>query len=231
MMYKTELKKEIDILIDSIKKQADRMNIQSNLSPVELEVLHHKIQKLYEKSILIHHLPKTDFPFATPPLEPVAGLPVQQKTEIPVTKDEPGALPTPIESSIETPSTTKTSAPPIPEAEAIAAGDLFGGTIQQEIKSAKPKPEKEREKTQNKPFRKPIADLKAAIGINDKFRFINELFDGNATEFNIALNQINSCTGYEDADTYITNIRSIYKWDQDKEVVVLFLDLVERRFL
>ncbi|MFI5149905.1 MAG: hypothetical protein ACHQRM_09250 [Bacteroidia bacterium] len=211
-MEKNGLKQEIDVLIESIKKQADRMNAQNNLSMVELEVLHHKIQKLYEKSILIHHLPVTE---EKKPVVPEVSLQVDVPQPPPVIQSDPGLQEKNAVTEEKTPEPFKQTV------------DLFGEPAKAKP-AVKAAPEKERVQ---KTIRKPIPDLKAAISINDKFRFINELFQGNATEFNIALNQINSCEGSDDADTYITNIREIYQWKDENESVGIFLDLVERRFL
>jgi hypothetical protein len=230
-MEKNELKKEIDVLIESIKKQADRMNLQNNLSMVELEVLHHKIQKLYEKSILIHHLPAKQEPvpaISTPSLPRTVNVeerislsvneePISDKTP----KQEPAI---PVQAvSVPEPEIQKT------QVESAPPADLFGSVLQPEQKTVvKAKPEKDRIP---KMLRKPVTDLQKAISINDKFRFINELFDGNATEFHVAVNQVNSCGNYEDADRYVSNIRDIYGWKEENEVVGIFLELVERRFL
>jgi hypothetical protein len=226
-MHKSEIKKEMDVLIDSIKKQADRMNAEQNLSGVELEVFHHKIQKLYEKSILIHHLPTKTEP--TPLLftekteespKPEKQTEILREVPVPVQK-----TPLVIQETEEKPVT--------PEAKPVV--DLFGNKSAANTKPApKLKPEKEKVPVVNAASRaanKPIPDLKAAISINDKFRFINELFGGNATEYHIALNQINTCSGFEEADIYVSNIKDIYKWEEDHEVVTFFLELVERRFL
>jgi hypothetical protein len=217
-MHKTELKKEIDILIDSIKKQADRMNTEMNFSKVELEVFHHKIQKLYEKSTLIHYLPaeeKTTIKSVPiPEIIPVA----EPKAEAPVLRESP-LVPVP----------PKGTELPKTEPAIKVTADLFGHAVHSDPQSqTKIRTEKE---PNSKPNRKPVPDLKSAISINDKFRLINELFDGNATEFNVALSQINNCPTFEEADIYVSNIRDIYKWPEEKESVVLFLDLVERRFL
>jgi|GEM_PF-1696654 hypothetical protein len=215
-MEKKALKQEIDVLIESIKKQADRMNAQDNLSMVELEVLHHKIQKLYEKSILIHHLPpseekKKEFTIQQQPAE---------EKIIPAVQQPDAVIHPPVQ---------KNSEEEKKQTDVKQTTDLFGETATGRSKvSFKTPAEKDR---QPKAIRKPIPDLKAAISINDKFRFINDLFHGNATEFNIALNQINSCQGSEDAETYVSNIRDIYQWKDESESVEIFLELVERRFL
>jgi hypothetical protein len=219
-MKKNELKKEIDALIDSIKKQADRMNLENNFSKVELEVFHHKIQKLYEKSILIHNLPVLE--------EHTIPQPERLTVQSPAPENQP---PPPIAKPLATEIEKKPEASPAekPVTETKVPSDLFGVVPNPENRPL-PRPRTEKE-IPAKTIRKPIPDLKTAISINDKFRYINELFDGNATEFNIALNQINSCRGFEDADIYVSNIRDIYKWPDDKEVVGMFLELVERRFL
>jgi len=222
MMEKKELKHEIDVLIESIKNQADRMNAQSNLSMVELEVLHHKIQKLYEKSILIHHLPAAETKVAETITVP---QPVIYK-EIPVRREEPlPEVPKKIPQADPEPSPMPVSKTTL---ESKTAVDLFGENATSEPKLVvKAKLEKEKGSS----MRKPVVDLLKAIGINDKFRYINELFDGNSNEYNIAINQINACSEYTDADRYVANIREIYHWSDESEVVSLFMDLVERRFL
>jgi hypothetical protein len=227
-MEKKELKHEIDVLIESIKKQADRMNTQESLSMVELEVLHHKIQKLYEKSILIHHLPATPKePLVAPPVTPaMVKEPEPMKAET-ITEEPKKEVVTEAAEKIQEP-ILQPSPPPV-KTETKPKIDLFGEETKSESKPVvKVKPEKDKGAT---PTRKPISDLPKAISINDKFRFINELFHGNATEFNIALNQINTCSEFNDADRYVSNIRDIYHWKEENEVVTLFLDLVERRFL
>jgi hypothetical protein len=235
-MEKSELKQEIDILIESIKKQADRMNTQNNLSMVELEVLHHKIQKLYEKSILIHHLPSESLRVTTEAA--TSPVPLSAVTEVP---QRQAAVPPP-ESKKEEPESVKPQPlkenghAPKPTLEVIIAGDnkstqdLFGEALKTEVKAGT-KAKTDKDAKPNGVMRKPITDLQKAISINDKFRFINELFEGNSTEFNIALNQINGCPEFDDADRYVSNLRRIYHWKDDSETVSLILDLVERRFL
>jgi hypothetical protein len=245
-MQKNELKKEIDALIDSIKKQADRMNTENSLSKVELELFHHKIQKLYEKSILIHHLPVEEekivlSPPAQIPVAPPAPIVQDVKPVVPVRfiREEapedhtPEPLKENIKNQQQVPEPVSIPKAEIPEIkktpEAKPANDLFGSTVQAESKMTfRMKTEKDKPP---RIVRKPIPDLKVAVGVNDKFRFINDLFHGNSTEYHIALNQINTCNGFEEADIYITNIREIYNWKEDSEVVAIFLDLVQRRFL
>jgi len=69
------------------------------------------------------------------------------------------------------------------------------------------------------------------ININDKFRFINELFASNATEYNIAVEQINSVNSIEEMNNYLKGLKSIYDWKDDSEVVKTMYSLANKRFI
>lgn len=71
---------------------------------------------------------------------------------------------------------------------------------------------------------------KMAININDKFRFINELFDSNATEYNIAVEQMNSVNSLNEMMSYLKGLTSIYEWKEDSEVVKNLFALAQKRF-
>ncbi len=77
----------------------------------------------------------------------------------------------------------------------------------------------------------PIKDLKAAIGINDKFQFISTLFNGDEKAFEQGVKTINGFKIYAEAQFWIkSNLREQYNWDETAEVVKAFDLLVKRRF-
>ena len=71
---------------------------------------------------------------------------------------------------------------------------------------------------------------KIVINLNDKFRVINELFAANATEYNIAIEQIDAVTSKNDLENYLNGLQSIYNWNDDNEVVKTFFSLAKKRF-
>ena len=78
----------------------------------------------------------------------------------------------------------------------------------------------------------PIKDLKAAIGINDKFQFIEILFGGEEKAFEQAVKTINGFKIYAEAQFWIkSNLREQNKWDDTAAMVKTFDQLVKRRFL
>jgi hypothetical protein len=77
----------------------------------------------------------------------------------------------------------------------------------------------------------PIKDLKAAIGINDKFQFTATLFNGDEKAFEMAVKTINGFKIYAEAQFWIkSNLREQNKWDESADAVKAFDLLVKRRF-
>ena len=77
-------------------------------------------------------------------------------------------------------------------------------------------------------FTKPVKDVRKAMGINDRFFYQRELFDGNADLFNQTLDQINSMNSFDDAKNFLI---SNFKWDKESDTTETFLKIVKRRFL
>jgi hypothetical protein len=80
--------------------------------------------------------------------------------------------------------------------------------------------------------KQPIKDLRESIGLNQKFLFMNELFQGENTAYNEALEKLNSFPGFNEARAYIVaELSEKYHWNGDSEFVQSFMELVERRYL
>jgi hypothetical protein len=71
---------------------------------------------------------------------------------------------------------------------------------------------------------KPVTDIKAAIGVGDRFLYIRELFGGSTDTFDETINHLNSLHSYTDAQTYLSaNIG----WDVTSGTVASFLNVVK----
>lgn len=75
----------------------------------------------------------------------------------------------------------------------------------------------------------PIADLKKAISLNQRFQFSKELFKGNNQDYEVAIDKLNSATR-EEALRHLDNLRNKYAWQNESPVAANFIDLVERRY-
>ena len=77
----------------------------------------------------------------------------------------------------------------------------------------------------------PIKDLRKAIGINDRFLFINDLFRGDEAMYERSIKTINSFNIYPEAEYWISRELKIkLGWDTELPVVAQFDQLVKRRF-
>lgn len=77
----------------------------------------------------------------------------------------------------------------------------------------------------------PIKDLKRAISINDRHRFINELFRGDETMYERSIKTINSFNIFAEAEYWIQReLKVKLGWNNTLDLVKTFDQLVRRRF-
>jgi hypothetical protein len=78
---------------------------------------------------------------------------------------------------------------------------------------------------------KPIDDLKAGIGLNEKFLFIRELFNNDHLAYADAIELLNASNNIQEAEAIIANkLLPQHHWDLETEAAVSFLHLIFRRF-
>ncbi len=77
----------------------------------------------------------------------------------------------------------------------------------------------------------PVKDLKKAIGINDRFVFLHDLFRGDESMYERSIKTINNFRAYPEAEYWIERELKIkLGWDDHKDAVRYFMQLVRRRF-
>jgi hypothetical protein len=77
----------------------------------------------------------------------------------------------------------------------------------------------------------PVQDLRKAIGVNDRFLFINELFRGDESHYEMSIKTINNFNVFQEAEFWIAReLKLKLGWKADSDVVQLFDQLVKRRF-
>ena len=77
----------------------------------------------------------------------------------------------------------------------------------------------------------PVRDLKKAIGVNDRFLFINELFRGDEVTYERSIKTINSFSILPEAEYWIQRELKVKNgWKDSDAVVMQFYQLVKRRF-
>lgn len=76
-----------------------------------------------------------------------------------------------------------------------------------------------------------LADIKAGIGINDKFQFIAELFGGSGDKYEETIKQLNTLETLDVSLSYIDEIRGRFQWKEESETAQRLTELVKRRFV
>ena len=200
-----------------IKEIQDALEKIKVVSGIDSDSFLSEVSHLYEMAILLKHNQETkinDEKTNNTPSEEIGIQKIENKTQDvsqnPIIVSQP---------SIDLFSSEEI---PLPEKTPTVA-------IKKEIQKAAQKKEIKKSVAENLQHNK-IADLKAAIGINEKFQFINELFQGNMKEYNVAIDQFNSFSSFSEADSYLTNLKELYKWDSENTFVANFKELLQRRF-
>lgn len=79
--------------------------------------------------------------------------------------------------------------------------------------------------------RMPVETVARSISLNQKFRFINQLFNGNTNAYNQAIDEIDTLDNYGQAlDLISYRYASQYLWDMSSDEVSELVEILKRRF-
>ena len=81
-------------------------------------------------------------------------------------------------------------------------------------------------KLEHKLSNRPVSSIQSAIGINDRFQYIRELFEGSVDNFVKAVADLDSMNDIKEAVNYL---QSNFKWKKN-ETSLKFVNLIKRRF-
>lgn len=76
----------------------------------------------------------------------------------------------------------------------------------------------------------PITELKAVIGLNDKFIFINELFHGNMKAYQETIHSLDQLTTLNDAIRYFTEVKDTFDMNEDLDSFRRLAEMIQRKF-
>ena len=106
--------------------------------------------------------------------------------------------------------------------------DLFSGSGDNAI--AERFQSKEETSIAEKMQKSQFSNIREAIGINEKFLFINELFNGDMGRYNKILDDINELTTKQGVDTFLFELKIQFQWADDSEAYKRLKELVDRKF-
>lgn len=76
-----------------------------------------------------------------------------------------------------------------------------------------------------------ITDLTTHIGINEKFLFVNELFNNNTELFMKSIGKLNALNNFEEAIELLYQFKNELAWDESSLAFEKIRSLVERRYV
>jgi len=79
--------------------------------------------------------------------------------------------------------------------------------------------------------KKKIENLVTSVGINEKFLFTNELFNGNTEQFIKTINQLNNFNSLQEATGCLAILVKKNSWEIEETPYLKLLALVERKYL
>ena len=110
---------------------------------------------------------------------------------------------------------------------AAPAGTVLGDIINHDVQTLADTLAAPRDRASELRRREPVTDLRRAIGINDKFLLIRDLFGGDGEAYEKAIGVLNDCADFDDCMIYIAEN---YAWNPNSDGVKLLMDLLERKF-
>ena len=250
------VKEELSSLLSTLTEQFERMDSNKNTIPqIEIDIFMKNIQELYESTIELKKANKPkqekELPIQSNRIEEsvkkVIEEEVQAKIEIvdiketetyaPVIQEKEEIIEQEVKAEIEEiPSHIESSFDDIleePKEDIKDESDLFTHIkANQEILDLNKKLAEARgnhslaEKLQNQQ----IESLKSVIGINDKFYFINELFNGEAHKYEDVIYTLNNFKKLDDAMQYFSTLKYRFNWTEESEAAEKLVHMLERKF-
>jgi hypothetical protein len=195
-------------LLETLQEQYEGLrNTEGRISRLEFDIILETTRKFYDRLYLLHRL--------------------QDSPEAGQTATGPS---TDVEEMIHREPPRKETAsrkenPPVKPAPGTGEMDLFATP-------ERPFDNKLREAREKSLPRKPATPdhLKSLIGINDKFLFLNDLFDGSLREYNEAIDTLNGFSVKQEALEFLDLLRKKNLWDPGSGSFLKMKEIVEKRF-
>jgi hypothetical protein len=232
-MNREIIKEEIKWLLEAINEQYEVISHHDERIPqIEFDILMENLRKLYED---LHLLKRLDDPHFTYEKKlPSRDVPHTVSTMSRDIKAQP--IP-PAQVSAQPPKPQSKPAgavsvrhEPQPLAKKQPKSDDIGlFAMEEPAMNVKLKEAREKTFSPRIPSDR-IENLKTAIIINDKFMFINELFEGNLREYNETIETLNGFKTLSQAADYLDLMRKKNFWNTGSIAFKKLKELVERRF-
>lgn len=114
------------------------------------------------------------------------------------------------------------------ELAAAAPGAVLGEVINHDVQTLADTIAPPRDRASELLRNEPVTDLRRAIGINDRFLLIRDLFGGDDAAYEVAIDALN---GFDNLDDCMIYIAEHYAWNPNSDGAELLMELLERKYL
>jgi hypothetical protein len=207
-------------LLEAITEEFDTIGTHNERIPkIETDILMENLRKLYENLRILQRLD-----------DPHLSEPVTHKVEstAPVRPAEP-PVPQPVQKPAGTVQVKRPENPVSTVKKTTKPLDIDLFAQEDHLQTVKLQDARERAFSPKIPGSR-VENLKMAIPINDKFMFINDLFDGNLREYNETIEALNGFKTLDQAAEYLDLMKRKNLWNTGSNAFLKLKDLVERRF-
>ncbi len=228
--------------IQEIEKIISKFQNYSSIPSIEIDLALHKLQNLYELLLMIREHGHTEKSLKKNEDQDITVSQSKQEDEDREKKED-----FVLENEIQVESKEEFSNPPPTEPQPSGETEL----IETGTSEVKPTPGKEKEITIAEKLEKqgeflneklaqgnkerfsnlqggPIESISGSIGINDRFYFIREVFEGNSENFKKSLEFLDKAGNFNEAYNYLKGQLIV---DMDSEATQSLLNLIRRKFI
>jgi len=185
--------------------------------PIVVEIKEEPMITVETASVYTEPIPEVQLVAETSMQEPVAEIPSVQVTEILPEINQPENISAPVQK--------------IPAPETNVKQTTLAEKLTREDNSINQQMRANNQARFQKLNETPVANLRTAIGINDKFMFVNELFKGEMKEYDFVIQEINAASD-ESAALDILNQKLTARGTADKtDAVSKLSSFIHRRFM
>lgn len=209
-----QLRKEFNELLAKINQHSERFTCEDHLPSLEVSVLISKVQKLQEVAIVLKYS-------------------IEQKEEKLIQRRNLQSTSNEIEKEI---LTVKEEVVVEEQPEEIIEGKVElkeekapKNEVVTEVKE--PVVETAKNSVGDKFLQTPIASLKDAFSLNDRYLLANELFEKDMALFNNLIKSLDECNSLQEAMNIFEKTYSELSWDEENEYVQSLQNKVQRRFM
>lgn len=232
-MERNDIHARINSLADKIKRLNGLLSNEGALHPVELELLHWYAREMKGS------------------IEQLAAFKCDLETETAEAQAAPASVSPapaePVKEQVIAPPAVMIEAEEKPEiagmeknetAESMAAQVVEEITVKKEMIIARKTGDEKKAVSLNEKFKretKALSDrlkgakkksIKELFELNERYKFIEDLFGGSAEQFNKTMNELGKVKDRSEAEVYIENIRSKYSWEKKQALAGRFSEQV-----